>query len=76
MLETVQMLMAVTHARTILLGERSRGDYTFFNSVWEEITELEAVAAILITRTHDESTLIDEMPDDSFIGVQRETGSQ
>jgi hypothetical protein len=75
-LQTVSTLMAVTHARTLVLGERSRNENQFFNEVWEEIAELEAIASILITRTFEESMKIDESPDESFVGVERETGGE
>jgi hypothetical protein len=74
--QTVNTLMAVTHARTLLLGECSRGDNDFIKAVWEEATELEAIAATLMTRTFEESQQIDDEPDMSFIENDALTGGQ
>ncbi len=48
-----------------MFGEACRGDQ-YMSDAWEELAELEAIAAIIITRTIEESARVDEVPDVSF----------
>lgn len=72
--DAVELLLSALHARTLALGESARGEHDFFTPLWHEITEIEAVAAVLMTRTYAESQEMDEVPDDAFRDVERETG--
>ena len=68
-LQVVHLLMSVNNARAQLLGGCIRGDNTFLHEVWEEVTELEAIAGIISTRSWEESQRVDEVPDQSFVGL-------
>lgn len=68
-LQVVHLLMSVNNARAQLLGGCIRGDNTFLHEVWEEVTELEAIAGIVSTRSWEESQRVDEVPDQSFVGL-------
>lgn len=59
------MMASANFARFIMFGEACRGDQ-FMSDAWEELAELEAIAAIMITRTIEESARVDEVPDVSF----------
>lgn len=74
--DAVGLLLSALNARTVALGECARGDNDFIVPIWHELTEIEAVAAVLATRTWAESQEMDEIPDEVFKGVERETGAQ
>lgn len=63
--DALGMMASANFARFIMFGEACRGDQ-FMSDAWEELAELEAIAAIMITRTIEESTRVDEVPDHSF----------
>jgi hypothetical protein len=63
--DALGMMASANFARFIMFGEACRGDQ-FMSDAWEELAELEAIAAIMITRTIEESARVDEVPDHSF----------
>lgn len=63
--DALGMMASANFARFIMFGEACRGDQ-FMSDAWEELAELEAIAAIMITRTIEESARVDEVPDVSF----------
>lgn len=73
--DAVELLLSALHARSLALGESVRGEHDIFTPIWHEITEIEAVTAVLMTRTYEESQEMDEVPDEAYRNVERETGS-
>lgn len=68
-LNIIALLMSVNYARNGILGNEIRGIQDAFNNgAWEDITELEAIIGIIVTRDYEESTRVDEVPDPTFIG--------
>lgn len=63
--DALGMMASANFARFIMFGEACRGDQ-YMSEAWEELAELEAIAAIMITRTIEESAHVDEVPDVSF----------
>src|SRR5690606_21215655 len=74
-IDAVGLLLSALNARSVAFGEAARSDCEFFKPIWHEITELEAVTAILMTRTFEESQEMDEIPDEVYKDVERETGA-
>lgn len=68
-LNTISLIMSMTYARADLMGNRIRSsENPYVNDMWEDITELEAITGIILTRDFDESTRVDEVPDPTFAG--------
>jgi ParB family protein of integrating conjugative element (PFGI_1 class) len=68
-LNIIAMLMDMNYARTGILGNEIRGiQDAFSNGAWGDITELDAIVGIIVTRDYEESTQVDEVPDPTFIG--------
>lgn len=68
-LNMIGMLVSMNYVRNRILGNQIRCiQDTFNNGAWEDITELEAIIGIILTRDYEESTRVDEVPDPSFIG--------
>lgn len=65
----INLLINMSYVRTKIFAMQIRGKGSEFdNAAWEEITELEAIAGIMLTRDYDESVRADEVPDPTFIG--------
>lgn len=68
-LNIIALLMSMSYARNGILGNEIRGiQDTFNNGAWDDITELEAIIGIIVTRDYEESTRVDEVPDPTFVG--------
>lgn len=68
-LNTISLIMSMTYARADLMGNRIRSsENPYVNDMWEDITELEAITGIILTRDFSESARVDEVPDPTFAG--------